>query len=209
MALLSDEELAVLRGRVRTIAVNCAYRRAPWADLVFWCDSKWVNEHGQELSSFGGIKVTTAVQCLTKGPTGVHVIHQLPGYGISTDPKSVKFAKSSGATAINLATLLGARKIILFGFDMRRWSAQEVAEKLGSQDARLQCNYHTRYKEPSPKKNPYQDFLMVFEFIEPALRSLGIEVVNATPGSSLFRFPIRDPREVLAEIRQEPAREGV
>jgi hypothetical protein len=175
-----------LRGKGRVIAVNNAYRLGNWFEAMFYGDRQWLHQHGKELDKFPGLKIT-AVNEYKEDPwidsLGIKVVKRdLMANGISENPDLISWNQSSGACAINLATLLGAGKIILLGFDMQRVDGRS--------------NYHSDYNPVDPKFDPFYKFLPPFDNIAEDLEILGIECLNATPGSALKAFPIVEPESI-------------
>ena len=179
---LLDLDLNLLRDR-RTIAVNNAYKVAMWADAMIFGDCQWYPTHGKGLSSFAGLKVTT---CPTwEREPGIRYLHQeLMPYGITEDPVSLRWNLSTGACAMNLAYHLGVSRIVLLGFDMHKGPNGE-------------SNFHDDYGHPQ-RRDPFRKFLLPFPEIKADLDRLGVEVVNATPGSALTLWPIADPAELVS-----------
>lgn len=181
-----------LRGK-RVIVVNNAYKEAYWADVCFFGDCRWFNLHQKALLEFGGLKVTTCKNIVEK--PGILAIHRKfkPTGKLSRNPQFVVWNTSSGACAMNLATLFGVKRIVLLGFDMRVWSEVEL------QELKKQCklkstpdynNWHSDHPDSNnPRKNPYGRFLRPFPSIAKELEDLNVECLNATPGSALDVFP--------------------
>lgn len=176
-----------LRGR-HVIAVNNAYQLGDWIDVCYFGDLSWHRIHRDALLKFAGLKVTTCVH-LENAP-GIKLIRKRnKPSGISRDQSIVCWNNSSGGCAINLATLFGAKRIILFGYDMRMVDDD--------------CNWHRDYpdvqdeKKRKKKEKLYLTFLKPFDQIARGLKRDGIECINATPGSALTQFPIVEPESVL------------
>jgi len=185
---LAGRDLSVLSDRCRAIAVNCAYKLGSF-EAMYFGDSRWLADFGAGLANFAGLKITSHLE--HDGKYGIRVIRRdFEGLGISKDPELLYWNKSSGACAINLAVLLGAGRIILLGFDMKRVNGKS--------------NYHTEYQPIDPKFDPFYKFLPPFNAISDDLKKLGIECVNATPIikgqplSALEAFPTIDIDEVLS-----------
>jgi hypothetical protein len=179
---LLDFDLTLLQ-RHRTIAVNNAYKVAPWADAMIFGDCRWYPDHGRGLGSFAGLKVTTC--CTWEREPGIRIMHkELAPYGISEELGTLRWNLSTGACALNLAFHLGASRIVLAGFDMHKGS-----------DGRK--NFHDDYG-PFTGRDPFRRFLLPFPAIKADLDRLGVEVINATPGSALTLWPIADPAELVS-----------
>lgn len=79
------------------IAVNSSIKAAPWAQAMYAMDSDWWSKNAREAFSFKGARFSSK---------------PIPGV-----KKVLIDAKSSGAGAIVLAIQLGAKKIVLIGYD--------------------------------------------------------------------------------------------
>lgn len=166
---------------LRVIAVNNAYTLGDWIDVMFYGDCRWFRWHSKTLLDFPGLKVTACDS--HKDKPGIRAVKRLSSPpGIARAKNRLAWNLSSGACAINLAVHFGVKKIVLFGFDMRK-----VDDK---------NNWHEDHKD-GPNKNPYERFLRPFPSIARDLEKLGVECVNATPGSALEVFPIMKPEEML------------
>ena len=165
----------------RVIAVNNAYQLGDWIDVMLYGDCRWLKWHEKALLDFPGLKVTSCNS--HKDKPGIKAVkrHTLP-FGITREPDRLNWNLSSGACAIGLAVRFGVKKIVLLGFDMRI-----VDDK---------TNWHKEHQD-GRKKNPYERFLKPFPMIARDLEQLGVECVNATPGSALESFPIVEPESVL------------
>ena len=185
----------------RVIACNMAFRRAPWAEVVYFGDHHFPQDYAPDVRQFEGMRITSCPHhrkdraFLTTGREYTH--------GISRHADAVCWNDSTGASAINLAVHFGAKRIILYGFDMRVWAEKEVREAFGIYNPQLKTNFHTDYHANAGRKNPYAAFLKPFPAIARALKDLGIECLNATPGSAITEFPIVDPARTYPPIEGE------
>ena len=185
---LSSVDLTPLEepGR-RTIGVNAAYSLGSWFDVLYWGDEQFLNRHWKGVSMFNGLRVTTCPKHL--GRPGVHVVRmETHPHGIARADSTIRFNNSSGGGAIGLAVLFGVARIVLLGYDMQ-WNGA--------------FNWHDLYNNKKagkidPKRlETYNRFRKPFLHIADDLKQLGIECINATPGSALDVFPIVEPSEVL------------
>src|SRR3990167_7469077 len=55
---LTQSDVDYCRDKAKTIAVNDAYRLAPWADVLYACDRPWWDYHFPKLNGFEGQKWT-------------------------------------------------------------------------------------------------------------------------------------------------------
>ena len=176
---VTPAQLAAVRGQVdAVIAINGSYRAAPWADALYACDDRWRRlERGAP--SFTGHKF--ALEPGAARWPGVVVLRNTGHEGLETDPSGVRTGRNSGYQAINVAVHLGARRVILLGYDMT----------IGPDGRR----HH--YDATGPTRLPFQMWLHHFETIVAPLAARGVDVVNCSPRTALRVFPCRPLAEVL------------
>lgn len=174
---LSDVEM--LKGR-HVIAVNNAYQIAPWADFCFFMDSGWFREHRERLKDFGGIKVSIAHNVEAHG---VKEMVRGKREGLSVDPKTLNHGHNSGHSAVNLAILLGAKTIVLLGFDMKVVDGKH--------------NWHAGHARKMRTEVYEEDYLKCFATIVKPLEQLNAQVLNTVKDSALTCFPFIDLGDYL------------
>ena len=109
----------------RVIGVNNAYLLGDWVDVCFFGDCSWFLHHQSKLLNFAGIKVSCCPRFGGRNDRwpGIKFLpkDREKKTGISNHPKRNRIAwnKNSGYSAINLAYYLGAKRIVLLGFDMK------------------------------------------------------------------------------------------
>lgn len=169
-------------GQVRVIAVNDAYRVAPFADLCYFADAEWWTWHKDRLDfqAFAGQKCSISDSAAQITDAAVHILQNANGrgnsYGLSLDPKQIVTGKNSGYQALNIAVLAGAKTIILLGFDAREPTATSKTHWFGDH----------------PKIEPvtaYADYRRAFSVAEAAINAAGVHVINCSPGSAINSFP--------------------
>lgn len=188
---LGDVDLSVLRGH-RVIAVNMAYARCPFADVMVFGDEPFpmLAARAAEkskilpLTHFGGLRVTKAERNLDSALKCLVVKQDKTTMGISRDPSVSRWNHNSGGLAIQIARHLGVRRIILLGFDMRS-------------NAKGQHNWHEHYGKRDHKFNPYKRFITALRQIAADLDAEGISCVNATPDTALDCFEVVPMESVL------------
>lgn len=159
------------------LAINDAYRVLPFAEIVYACDAKWWDHHegcpdfhGEKWSSHdegSNKKLETAERW------GLHLIRGRDQQGFSLDPSIIHYGSNSGYQAINLAILMGVKKIILVGFDMQIVNGMR----------------HFFGDHPLPMSNSAR-FETVVDFFNRAVKSIpnDVEILNCTPASALDCF---------------------
>jgi hypothetical protein len=184
---LSDEQLqsieqAHLEERVHVLAVNNTIERAPWADVAYFGDYSAIKHYRPKLAPLTGAEWVTIDRAAAERWKLTHV-KAASANGISL--QRVHVNGNSGAQAINVAAAFGATRIVLVGFDMRD-------AKDGS------AHWFGQHPAPLVRTQLYEEWLHKFETIARDAKQLGVEIVNATPGSALDLFPHVDLNEALA-----------
>jgi hypothetical protein len=148
-----------VRGKCKAICVSDAYKLAPWAEAMVSQDKAWWEKY-PEAKQFAGRKFST---------------HRIDGVE-QILPGPIQNGTNSGLLAMEVAKLLGAKRILLLGMDMQG----------------------THYFGPHPEglrntsEGRYRQMLAQFD------RWPGkVEVINCTPGSRLRRYPMARIEDVL------------
>jgi hypothetical protein len=160
------------------VAVNDAYRLIPSAPVLYACDPDWWELHqgcpdfaGEKWSSHDPLNNNDKLAVARR--YGLRLVGGRDGEGFSFDPSAIHYGSNSGFQAINLALLMGARRILLVGFDMHSRGGR-----------------HFFGDHPEPLSN-----WMQFESLVPTFRRAArllppsIQIINCTPGSALDCFP--------------------
>lgn len=173
---IAHVSLAHARGQVKAIAVNDNYLAAPWADALYACDFnfwKWHFEFGA-VEFFDGLKVTIDEAAKQRWPQLVRLIGDKQAPGLSVNPGWLHCGKNSGYQAVNLAYLLGARRVLLIGFDQKYVGNRQHYFK--------NRDYQT--------SSWYESWQPYWQSVADAQDVLGLEVINCTPDSALMCFPM-------------------
>ena len=181
---------AHLDGTVKVIVINTSYQLAPWADCLYACDARWWKWH-DGAKDFRGLKyslnphVDPPAQARYSLPCdyGVTVLKNTGTTGLEVDPTGLRTGHNSGYQAINLAVHLGAKKIVLLGYDLKRAPDGKV-------------HWHGDHRQATSV--PLSLFLPTFQTLVKPLRALGIAIENCSRESALTCFPRVSLREALS-----------
>lgn len=177
-----------LLGRA-VIGVNDAFRLGePCPRMVFGDDKYWraVKWELEEYAKQGGM-----VYSIAPATTRISLpwVHQLTrgGSGLSSNPEVIGWNHNTGAAALNLALLLGARRVFLLGFDM----------------VVLKGATHWHNRRPGlTHQSTFDRFLAGFALLAHQMNKFpGREVFNVTDGTSMLKsFPKISVEELKAEM---------
>ena len=158
----------------KTIAINRAVQFWPKADAVYWTDSRVYMWYKNDIDKFKGLKYTLKAGNHYSGK--VNVLKKGAKFGLESSRDSLAHGNNSGYAAINLAVHLGAKRIILLGYDMGNEGSNS--------------HFHDGYPVNATAENIYKNqFIPGFNILRELLYSKGIECYNASIHSKLDVFP--------------------
>lgn len=182
---LTAADVAACRGHGTVIAINDAYRLAPWADLLYACDDKWWHWH-HGVPDFPGRKFALEPwRSATRFPD-VTILKHTGVKGLELTGGALRTGKNSGYQAINLAVHLGAVRILLLGYDLQ-YGAKGQSHWFG--------------EHPDGAQPPVQTFVPYFTTLVAPLAARGIEVINCSRQTALTCFPQQALETALAAGR--------
>lgn len=154
---------------------------APWADLLYACDIAWWEKYiGEVCEKFTGEAWAYEPQAARYG---IKIINGNPsGIGLGKN-NLIHTGGNSGYQAINLVYLMGAKKIILLGFDMQRTKGQS--------------HWHGDHPKELNRHSDFGNWRGRFVSLARDLKKEGVEVINATRESALDCFERKTVEEVL------------
>jgi len=156
-----------------TIAINnAAIDLVPYAEVMFWADSIWATWNRDRIHRHRGrFKVSSK----RHPDVASNVMRYRTDYMPLSTSQDALTGVDGGSRAINLAFLMGARDIVLVGFDMHDGGAQ---------------NYHSDHQKDDAMLNRRSaEFIPSHNAMSAALAGRGVRVRNATPASALMCYP--------------------
>ena len=179
-----DVAARVQAAKLPTIAINDTFRLAPDASILYAADARWWAHNARILRRWKGLKATAHNSVTDRS---IHILRPTGVSGFDPVPGHVRTGGNSGYQAIHLAAQCGAKRIVLFGFDMHN---------------RHGSHWHGQHQPPfnNPTRVIFGLWIQRFATLVEPLRARSILVVNATPGSDLRCWPIADPADILSSI---------
>jgi len=160
---------------IRTIACNDGYQLG-WPDAVFFGDYRWAEIHHNlpAFQQYQGMKIACEADCI-RFPE-ILVLERRP-LMFRLEPHLCGWYSNTGISAINLAVKLGAKAILLLGFDMK------LKEGVS--------NWYTKLKDPVSAEEVYHRFLKHAAKLASDMKEVcpDTPVINCTPDSALTVFP--------------------
>lgn len=171
---LTRDDVDACHGHARVMAMNFSFRLAPWAD-VLW------SYHTRTLRETSGVDPATYQgRIFSAEPVPDHTawpILKLTGPdGLELDPRGLRHGNNSGYSAINLAVHLGAKRIVLLGFDC-----------CAAEDGRF--NFAKPANDVSRKAYGFAAWRRWYATLPTPLAAVGVTVVNASRQTALECFP--------------------
>jgi hypothetical protein len=155
------------------VAINRTSDLAPDADYIFALDAVFWREN-LDYEQRAGVKVSLQQRMRIKPnvPAWVRVMQWGGCSGFDERPGYLRSGGCSGAAALHFAASIGAREILLFGFDCHggHWHGEHISPLA------------------NPKEATFGGWIKNFEKLAPILKARGVSVVNCTPGSRLECF---------------------
>lgn len=168
------------------IAVNEAWRLYPDADILYAADARWWRVY-DFVPEFNGQKWTQ-----DKGSDNwlrqaqdknLNVVVSKNAKGLSEDPSIIHTGFNSGFQALNLAVLLGAKRVLLVGVDCT--TLNNRSHWFDDRNSKL------------IRKSPYHLFRRSFFDAKDQLKALGVEVINCSPVTTVTCFEYKPLDECL------------
>lgn len=193
-----------LRGK-NVLATNAAAFLLPIgiAEYAVFSDKPFLRSFRAQLRGYvdsGGtlIFIPTTGRPTEETDHWIYHVQRLNGrknWGISTDPSIVRWNRSTGGCAINIAYLLGANEIVLIGFDMKPDNGNH--------------NWHEAYNscyasgekgwcaKPPASHYTASGMIKAFDPITVELEKMNVKLWNTTFGSALEKIPYKPLEEFL------------
>lgn len=186
---LTQTQIDLVRGKARVIAINNAYLRAPWADVLYAPDGRWWRKHAAapDLLAFERQRC-----CLdATGYAGPHRLRYRRDVVWSDDPREIGRCEHghAGYQALNMAALAGGDPIVLLGYDAHdsgpaNWHNEHPWERARNVSAKMRRS---------------------FEMAKSEFARRGLRVINCSPGSAIDTFPQMTLEEAIAACAEPVA----
>jgi len=175
-------DIKALEG-IKTIAIKENVDICPWAEMVYGCDlAFWRNNDG--LPGYRGLKVAYKSPC---DEVKTIRIDKDQDRLLTDEPGLIGSGGNSGFQALNLAIQFGAKRILLVGFDV---SDQHGVHWFGPAVGAGRAQ---------PSEWNFKRWRVAFAMAATQVRGLGVQVLNASPFTSLTCFPKVTLEDALKE----------
>lgn len=191
---VSAAQVEALRGRARVVAVNDAYRLAPWADVCYFADFRWWDWHRDrdEFKRFAGQKASIEPSISSITDPDVLFLrngtHRNMKSALSEAPDMLISGGNSAFQAFNLCTLAAPATVLLLGVDLRFGEKGEH-------------HWFGRHPDNSNPQGIFESAKRAFAAAAPVAKRLGVRVVNCSARSALECFERASVEEALQGAR--------
>lgn len=175
-------------GKCKVIVINSSFPKAPFADVLYAGDMCWWRHYESEIKRgkwkpFEGERWTTSMAASQR--LKLHHINGWHGHGrgLSDCPGRINLGGNSGYAAVSLAYEWGARRIVLYGYDMQRTGGKS--------------HHHGDHPRPLRNGSIFPTWIRRFERLARDLSKARVEVLNATRTTALQCFPRASLEAVL------------
>jgi hypothetical protein len=197
------------RGLCRVITINNAYQIYPMTDAHIACNDEWwsyywnkAGLHSTMLQELNAPRYTWYKDIADE--YGITYIKAIVKDGLSTDPRVIHINHGSGPMGINLAVHYGFKRLLLIGHDMKfAPDYNGRAKKEGSSPRHYFGEYPKELQHwPSvkiglSKPGVIDGLIEAYDKMVPDLKTIGMDVINCTPGTAMTTFPIADLKDEL------------
>jgi hypothetical protein len=176
---------AWMEGRARVLGCNDAYRIAPWIDGLYAADPEWWEAHIEQVRDTH-MSLLWCQDQLTCAKWGLWHVPALPSVGMSRDGGRIHTGREgghSGFQLLNIAAHLGAKRVLLIGYDCHANGGKR--------------HWFGDHPPPLRTTSPYTAFAAAYQTAIADLQALGVEVLNCSPGSAIEAFPRRSIGQLL------------
>lgn len=171
----------------RVVAINNSWSLAPFADILYGGDYGWIEHYATARgprrlwSEFQGERWTSSKPAADRWKW--RYIERRQGRGLSPHPNTINSGDNSGSQAIGLAVCLGAKRIILLGFDFKHAGARK--------------HWHPDHAPPLQNAQHIAGWLAHLPALAKDLESASISVTNCSRDTAITVFPRLGLREAL------------
>lgn len=177
---LTIEQIETARSKgFRLFGCNRVFEVVPDLEVLYGCNCAFWDRYHQHLAEHPAQKWTTNLQAARR--YGLNWIGERWGAGLCEDPKVIYHGHGSGYSLLGIAHKLGARRILLLGYDMKFAPDYDgYAQRPGSAPRHFFGEYPPELQHWP--KQPFTDLIPLYA----AIREQGlVELINCTPGSAL------------------------
>ena len=161
-ASLTQDDINYIKGKGTIIVINNVFKLAPFADILYACDVGWWEAYKPELKDWQGRKISIFYD--KEGCELYPYNDRLNGLGET----EIHTGGNSGYQAINLAYLLGAKEIILLGYDMKKTNGLR--------------HFHGQHTRGLRNNDNYQGWINHMNILANALKVKGVKVTRIARG---------------------------
>lgn len=189
-SLTAEQCNAVREAGCKIIAINDAYRLAPFADVCYFADSRWWEWHKDraDFKAFAGQRCTIFTTGMLVEDPDVHFLRNGGREGLCSEPWQIATGQNSGYQALNIAVHSGTKKIIMLGYDAQDPIPGRPNHWFGEHPTQEPATIYALYRKSMQE-------------IAPLLKAVGVSCINCSPDSAITAFEKQPLSEALRIAR--------
>lgn len=173
---LTQDDVDYIQNKGMVMMINNGFQLAPWADIIYACDTRWWKAYPEAIKHRG-----RKISIQHHHPDVELWPHNNKINGIGEDMIHSN-SGNSGQHAINLACLLGAKEIILLGFDFQNTGGK--------------VHWHGNHKHGLGNGANHEPRIKHMNIAAKQLEERGIKVINCTRETALTCFERKNLEDV-------------
>jgi hypothetical protein len=156
----------------------------PDLEVLYGCNSAWWDTYWEDVKDHTAAKWTTNQQAARK--YNINWIGERFGMGLCTDDNVIHHGHGSGFSLVSMAHKLGAKRILLLGYDLKYAPDYDgKSQKIGSTPRHVFGEYPAHLQHwPSVQVRGGVHVELVDLYRSVHEQGL-VEIINCTPGSAL------------------------
>ena len=191
------------------IGVNLSAFLGSWINIAFFGDTDTYNAYRAWFEPMTIPKVTCAGKFATDKYHDIRFLYQNHDGAMVVEKNEVGWmGRNSGFAAISLAYNLGAKRILLLGFDMKNSDNGDIHYHTGYPDkSKTPTITELKMGIPHPREKrktaPYDKHMVGFDIIAKEADEVGIEIINLSPDSKIDCFKKMSVHQYLNQRENE------
>ena len=175
------------------VGINRAYEVLPEAQVIYFTDDDWYNQHKVALHAHKGTKIKGSLSPVKLGNnTDIYQFHLTGPTGLDMTAGSLRHGSNSTYAVLNMLCQWGFKTIYLLGVDLK-WKTVSIG---GIKGKNKKTHWHSGHRRIDGEAL-YTRLSKNFEQLAPMLKEHDVTVINVNNDTKLKAFPVKKYEEVF------------